>query len=162
MHNGWYIMSTFWGTILIYSGGHLLTITVILFRYTKIVLGLVTVGVPFPLVQVLYKILWRSTAVKVGHSVYPTERDHETQKTLQKYFELIINISGSIWLPTHWLRRSKLFSKSFSSQTKNKEQEVKRYIFHIESHKNQAVQLIPFRGSWNHIPFGYLITCRQH
>ena len=50
-------MGTFWGTLLIYSGWRLLTVTLLMFLYPKTVLGLGTGGVPVSLVYCLQKTL---------------------------------------------------------------------------------------------------------
>ena len=48
-------MGTFWGKMLIYSGEHLLTVTLIIFLYPKMVFGLVTGGVTVPLLKCVQK-----------------------------------------------------------------------------------------------------------
>ena len=52
---GGYDMGNFLVIIMIYSGGKPLTVTVIMFWYPKIVLGLVTGGVPLTLVHIVHK-----------------------------------------------------------------------------------------------------------
>ena len=48
-------MGTFLGTMLIYYGGHLLTVALIIILYPKMVLDLGTEGVPVPLVHLVRK-----------------------------------------------------------------------------------------------------------
>ena len=47
-------------------------VAVIISECTKIVIGLGTSNVPVPLVHFVHQNLWRSTIVKVNHSMWPT------------------------------------------------------------------------------------------